>query len=93
MRTGGSVVAMPALRSLLRFPRDHAYTQAHLSDYVDGELDPAGSRRVDEHVGMCPRCRKMLDQLVRTVAALASLRPQPQPGLAEGVIERLHADD
>jgi anti-sigma factor RsiW len=80
------------LRAMLRFPRDHAYTKAHLSEYVDGDLDPGGTRRVDEHVGICPPCRRMLETLMQTISALGSLRPEPRPGLADGVIDRLRDD-
>jgi anti-sigma factor RsiW len=80
------------LRAMLRFPREHAYTQAHLSEYADGDLDPRGTARVAEHVGMCPRCRRMLETLMQTIGALGSLRPEPSPGLADGVIDRLRDD-
>ncbi len=72
-----------------RFMRDHEWTHEHLSDYIDGEL--RDRERVEEHVGMCPQCRRVLATLRKTVAGLGSLMsPAPPPGLADSVIGHLH---
>ena len=45
------------IRGLLakrRFMRDHRWTHAHLSDYLDDELAPRERARVQEHVRWCP---------------------------------------
>ncbi len=74
-----------------RFMRDHEWTHEHLSDYIDGELRDRERERVEEHVGMCPQCRRVLATLRKTVAGLGSLMsPSPPPGLADSVIGRLH---
>lgn len=74
-----------------RFMRDHEWTHEHLSDYIDGELRERERERVEEHVGMCPQCRRVLATLRKTVAGLGSLMsPSPPPGLADSVIGRLH---
>ena len=74
-----------------RFMRDHEWTHEHLSDYIDGELRERKRERVEEHVGMCPQCRRVLATLRKTVAGLGSLMsPSPPPGLADSVIGRLH---
>ena len=79
------------LRMLL-FHRDHRWTQRHLFDYIDGELDSDGRDRVERHVGMCPQCRRLLDGLKRTVAGLMALRDEPTGDVADSVIARLRAE-
>ncbi len=74
-----------------RFMREHDWTHEHLSEYIDGELRPRDLERVEEHVGMCPQCRRVLATLRKTVAGLGSLMsPAPPPGLADSVIGRLN---
>ena len=77
--------------ALLRFMRDHRFTQRHLSDYLDEDLSPTGRRRIEEHTSMCPHCRRMLETLRQTLKGLASLRGEPGGGVADSVIERLRA--
>jgi anti-sigma factor RsiW len=72
-----------------RFMREHRWTHAHLSDYVDADLDPAEQERVHEHVGACPQCRRVLATLRRTLGGLRELGAPRRPGLADGVIARL----
>lgn len=80
----------------LRFMRDHRWTSAHLSEYIDHELDEPARRRVEEHVGLCPKCHRMLATLRRTVSGLGSLRrrtvPAPGDAVAEGVLDRFRED-
>ncbi len=54
------------IRGLLakrRFMRDHRWTHAHLSDYLDDELAPRDRTRVQEHVHWCSECRRVLESL------------------------------
>ena len=53
--------------------------RAQMSDYLDGELDPRAAAGVKRHVGWCPNCRRMLENLRRTVAGLGALRDLPTP--------------
>jgi anti-sigma factor RsiW len=76
----------------VRFKRDHRWTGAHLSDYLDDELRPDERRRLEEHVHWCPECRHMLETLRRTVAGLMGLRTAPETSVAPGVIERLRRE-
>ncbi len=79
------------LRHPLRFHRDHRFTMEHASEYLDGELPEPDCRRVDQHTGVCPGCRRLVESLRRTIAGLAGLR-EPRPGgedVAAGVIARL----
>jgi anti-sigma factor RsiW len=75
-----------------RFMREHDWTHAHLSDYIDEDLGPDERRRVEEHVGMCPQCRRVLATLRRTVEGLMGLGDERQPGVADGVIQRLRSE-
>jgi anti-sigma factor RsiW len=75
-----------------RFMRDHRWTQAHLSDYVDGDLPPRDRERVEEHVHWCPECRRVLETLRRTLKALMDLRATPGDRIAPSVIDRLRRE-
>ena len=75
-----------------RFMLDHRFAVAHVSDYLDGELEPGGRARIERHAAVCPKCRELIAKLRRTLAALGNLGGQRRPGLADGVIERLQHD-
>jgi anti-sigma factor RsiW len=77
----------------MRFMREHRWTHAHLSEYLDRELPDEERDRVEEHVGICPHCRRVLATLRRTLERLSDLSGEPQPRVAEGVIDRLRAED
>jgi anti-sigma factor RsiW len=72
-----------------RYMREHSWTHAHLSDYLDDDLSPAERERVEEHVGMCPHCTRVLRTLRRMLESLMELPPEPHPSVADGVIRRL----
>jgi len=55
------------------FRRDHRWARGRMSDYLDGELGPDARRRIEHHVSQCERCRRLLDDLRRTVDALHRL--------------------
>ncbi len=79
-----------APHKMLRFMRDHRWTQSHLSDYLDAELSEPERRRVEEHVGMCPKCRRVLATLRKTLTALRAIGSEPpRADLADTVIARL----
>jgi anti-sigma factor RsiW len=75
-----------------RFMREHEWSHARLSEYIDEELSSDERRRLEEHVSMCPQCRRVLATLRRTVEGLMGLRDDPRPGVADGVIERLQGE-
>jgi anti-sigma factor RsiW len=72
-----------------RFMREHRWTHSHLSDYVDEALPDPERRRAEEHIGICPECRRVLATLRRMLEGLHALRAPAQPSVADGVIERL----
>ena len=77
------------LLNRMRYMREHRWTHAHLSAYLDRELADDERARVEDHVGICPHCRRVLATLRRTLERLRDLPASPQPEVAEGVIERL----
>jgi anti-sigma factor RsiW len=44
-----------------------------MSDYLDGELAPAGRTRMEHHLGECAECRRLLAGLRRIVDGLQRL--------------------
>jgi anti-sigma factor RsiW len=56
-----------------RFKRDHRWARRRMSDYLDGELAPAGHQRMERHLGECVGCRRLLAGLRRTVDGLHRL--------------------
>ena len=75
-----------------RYMREHRWTHAHLSEYLDDELSAAERERVEDHVGMCPHCRRVLHTLKRTLESLMNLSPEPRRDVADGVIDRLRGE-
>jgi anti-sigma factor RsiW len=76
-----------------RYMREHRWTHAHLSDYLDRQLTPEERERVEAHASICPHCSRVLATLRRTLEGLHLLRAQPQTAVAEGVIARLRDED
>ena len=74
-----------------RFMREHRWTDARLSAYLDRELSKRERHRLEAHAGICPECRRMLATLRRMLAGLRGLSRDPSPpaDLADSVIERL----
>jgi anti-sigma factor RsiW len=75
-----------------RFMREHDWTHAHLSDYLDDDLSSRERDRVEDHVSVCPHCRRVLRTLRRTLVSLMELPVEPRPSVADGVIERLRGE-
>jgi predicted anti-sigma-YlaC factor YlaD len=75
-----------------RFMREHDWTHAHLSDYLDQDLTDAERERVEDHLSMCPQCRRVLRTLRRTLESLMTLPGERRPGVADGVIDRLRGE-
>lgn len=75
-----------------RYMREHKWTHAHLSEYLDQELSDSERERLEDHVSICPHCRRVLRTLRRTLESLMGLPREPRPGLADGVIDRLRGE-
>jgi anti-sigma factor RsiW len=72
--------------------REHRWTHAHLSEYLDDELSPAERERLEDHVSICPHCRRVLRTLKRTLKCLMELSPESRRDVADGVIDRLRGE-
>jgi anti-sigma factor RsiW len=68
----------------------HVAASQRLSAYLDGELVPAERRAVDEHLRICPICRRDLAALERVKHLLGALPDvEPPAGLFADVRLRL----
>jgi predicted anti-sigma-YlaC factor YlaD len=47
-----------------------------MSEYIDGEPGP-DTQALERHLGRCPNCRRMFQNLSRTVTALRSIGERP----------------
>ena len=74
--------------------REHRWTNAHFSAYLDRELDEADRARLERHARICPQCHRMLETLKRTLEGLRGLPAagHPPSDLADSVIERLREE-
>jgi anti-sigma factor RsiW len=59
----------------IRFRLDHRWTPAHMSDYLDGDLEARPERRIEDHVTECAQCRRTLAALRAMLIALRALPP------------------
>lgn len=75
-----------------RFMREHDWSHAHLSDYLDQDLSEGERERIEDHLTMCPQCRRVLRTLRRTLDSLMQLPVERRPSVADGVIERLRGE-
>ncbi len=64
-------------------------TRALMSDYVEGELDADGCKRVERHVRFCHRCHTVLGNLRNTVGRLRGLRDAPAGEDPDAVASRI----
>lgn len=58
-----------------------------LSNYLDGELDPATMAEVQRHLERCEDCRLLVDTTRKTIQIFCNSEPIPLP---DDVRERLH---
>jgi anti-sigma factor RsiW len=59
-----------------------------LSEYVDGELDPALCAEIERHMAECENCQIMVDTLRKTIILYRAAGHRPVP---EEVKARLYA--
>jgi anti-sigma factor RsiW len=62
-----------------------------MSDYVEGDLEPAARKRLERHVRFCDRCHTVLGNLRQTLARLRGLQDSepPNAAAADAVAARL----
>jgi anti-sigma factor RsiW len=62
-------------------------TEARLSDYLDGLLQPAEQIAFDHHVNGCERCTPLVASVSHVLGTLHSLQPvEPSPRLVDSIL-------
>ena len=61
------------------FVRRHPFGEEELSSYLDRQLSPAESARLEEHLPSCEPCRQRLEELRAVVEGLRALPSTPAP--------------
>jgi hypothetical protein len=61
------------------FFRRHPFGEEDLSSYLDRQLSPAESTRLEEHLASCEPCRRRLEGLRAVVEGLRALPSAPAP--------------
>ena len=62
-------------------------TEARLSDYLDGFLQPAEQTAFDLHVNTCARCTPLVASVSHVLGALHTLEPvEPSPQLVNSIL-------
>jgi anti-sigma factor RsiW len=59
-----------------------------LSNYIDGELEPAIKQELERHLAHCEDCAMVLDQTRKSIEILCDAEPIPLP---DGLHSRLRA--
>ena len=59
-----------------------------ISNYIDGELDPALMQELERHLAHCEDCTMIVDQTRKTIQIYSGSEPVDLPS---GVKSRLHA--
>jgi predicted anti-sigma-YlaC factor YlaD len=66
-----------------------------LTDYLEGNLDPADVERVDAHLSVCPPCVDVLEQFRRVIRMTGEIREETvervQPHVRAELIEAFSA--
>lgn len=72
---------------------DHAWTTEHAAAYAANGLDPAESRRLEDHARDCPDCAAVVADAVRFDRGMGALfaNARPAPGLEDRAVGRLRA--
>ena len=68
----------------------------YLSDYVDGDLNPALCREIEQHAAGCNNCRVVVDTLRKTVSLyheLAAETPEIPVEARSRLFKTLNLDD
>ncbi|MGH2952745.1 MAG: zf-HC2 domain-containing protein [Solirubrobacterales bacterium] len=68
----------------LNATRDHRWARDRFSEYLDGELSPRQTIRLEAHAALCPDCARLVATLQALLIALPLLRLPPAAALAIG---------
>ena len=60
-----------------------------VTDYLEGAMPRPDRARFEQHLAVCPECRRYLEQMKQTVAALGRVPAEPIPAEVEAkLLER-----
>ncbi len=73
---------------------DHFWVRSHASEYIDSEMPPDDCQRLEKHRSICPSCKKLIQDLFKTVKQLAGIKADEKApdSLADNVMEKLDTD-
>ena len=75
---------MSEISERARFARDHQWAPGQMSAYVDSELAQDLRARLEQHLGECAECRRVLASLERMIDRLGRLAaPSGAPDASE----------
>ncbi len=63
-----------------------------LTDYVDGELEPAAQSKLDQHFKGCRSCHGFLETFKRTIELTGTFRCEEIPSAVSGRLHRFLDD-
>jgi anti-sigma factor ChrR (cupin superfamily) len=71
---------------------DHAWSQQHLSHYVEGDLSWRARRRLQLHAEECPECSLGIRAVRALLRLLHGSAEQPSTRAPAGIFDRAKAD-
>jgi hypothetical protein len=71
---------------------DHAWSQEHLSHYVEGDMSWRTRRRLELHAKECPECSLGIRALRSLVRLLGGASKRTEAHAPAGIFERVRAD-
>jgi anti-sigma factor ChrR (cupin superfamily) len=77
---------------LRKRPDDHAWSQEHLSHYVEGDMSWRARRRLQLHAKECPECSLGIRALRALLRLLNGSSERSVASAPAGIFERVQAD-
>lgn len=71
---------------------DHAWSQEHLSHYVEGDMSWRNRRRLELHASDCPDCSLGIRALRALLRLLGSSSERVEAHAPAGIFDRVRAD-
>jgi hypothetical protein len=71
---------------------DHAWSQEHLSHYVEGDMSWRSRRRLELHAAECPDCSLGIRAVRALLRVLGGSSERAEPRATSGIFERVRAD-
>ena len=70
----------------------HAWSQEHLSHYVEGDLSPGARRRLELHAQECPDCSLGIRAVRALLRLLHSSEARSEARAPAGIFDRVRVD-